>query len=339
MKVGEKLALGFFVVVLCIWGTVFIARNTYITMHKEFAILNEDIIPARISVADIHSAAIGIDDGIMEYLYHGEEKYLDKLNLNIENLKTLGITYLGHETHMGVREKKEAQDLMAAIRKFLAAAAQIIDLKKQGMRPHELAKREGETFHPAMVALSQNLQEYKAIVMNKFAKAEQEVREARISGVRILLLSGVIITLMAVAISIFVSGSVVKPIYALREGTKTIGEGNLDNRVGTEAKDEIGQLSRAFDEMTGKLKETTVSRQYVENIINSMTNSLVVVTAEGMIQTVNQATCELLGYQPEELISRPLGMIFDEKEQRLFNETGLQELINRVSLKGVEKPI
>ena len=337
MKVGEKLALGFFVVVLCIWGTVFIARNTYITMHKEFAILNEDIIPARISVADIHSAAIGIDDGIMEYLYHGEEKYLDKLNLNIENLKTLGITYLGHETHMGVREKKEAQDLMAAIRKFLAAAAQIIDLKKQGMRPHELAKREGETFHPAMVALSQNLQEYKAIVMNKFAKAEQEVREARISGVRILLLSGVIITLMAVAISIFVSGSVVKPIYALREGTKTIGEGNLDNRVGTEAKDEIGQLSRAFDEMTGKLKETTVSRQYVENIINSMTNSLVVVTAEGMIQTVNQATCELLGYQPEELISQPLGMIFDEKEQRLFNETGLQELINRVSLKGVEK--
>lgn len=46
MKVGEKLALGFLIVVFCIWGTVFIAGNTYIKMHEEFGLLKEDIIPA-----------------------------------------------------------------------------------------------------------------------------------------------------------------------------------------------------------------------------------------------------------------------------------------------------
>jgi len=337
MKVGEKLALGFFVVVLCIWGTVFIARNTYITMHKEFAILNEDIIPDRIAIADINRAAAEIHHGIMDYVYHGKERYLDKTRLAMEKINTLGLTYLEHKTTGGVEDQKEAQELTASILKFVAAAAQIIDLKNQGTSPHELVNRERETFHPAMDVLIQHLKECETIQTKNVAKAEQAVQQSRISGVRVLLLSGVIITLMAVAISIFISGSIVKPIYALREGTKAIGAGNLDNRVGTEAKDEIGQLSRAFDEMTGKLKETTVSRQYVENIINSMTNALVVVTAEGMIQTVNQATCELLGYQPQELISQPLGMIFDENEQRLFNETGLQELINIVSLKGVEK--
>ncbi|NIT52459.1 MAG: HAMP domain-containing protein, partial [candidate division Zixibacteria bacterium] len=51
-----------------------------------------------------------------------------------------------------------------------------------------------------------------------------------------------------------------KPIAELQEGTQIIGAGNLDHKVGTAAKDEIGQLSRAFDQMTQKLKRTTVSR-------------------------------------------------------------------------------
>jgi light-regulated signal transduction histidine kinase (bacteriophytochrome) len=39
----------------------------------------------------------------------------------------------------------------------------------------------------------------------------------------------------------------------LQKGTEIIGEGNLGHRVGTDAKDEIGQLSRAFDRMTESL--------------------------------------------------------------------------------------
>jgi len=42
----------------------------------------------------------------------------------------------------------------------------------------------------------------------------------------------------------------------LRRGTKEIINGNLNYKVGTSANDEIGQLSRAFDEMTANLKES-----------------------------------------------------------------------------------
>ncbi|MEA3427658.1 MAG: cache domain-containing protein [Thermodesulfobacteriota bacterium] len=57
----------------------------------------------------------------------------------------------------------------------------------------------------------------------------------------------------------FISRLITKPIEKLREGTEIIGRGDLDYKVGTEAKDEIGQLSRAFDKMTGDLKNTTTS--------------------------------------------------------------------------------
>jgi len=60
-----------------------------------------------------------------------------------------------------------------------------------------------------------------------------------------------IITLTAfiIGISLWVNRSVGRPIAKLEEDTRIIGSGNLDYKVGTTAKDEIGGLSRAFDKM------------------------------------------------------------------------------------------
>jgi len=56
--------------------------------------------------------------------------------------------------------------------------------------------------------------------------------------------------------SIVISRAITKPIVKLRSGTKEIIKGNLNYKVGTIANDEIGQLSRAFDEMTANLKKS-----------------------------------------------------------------------------------
>jgi len=56
--------------------------------------------------------------------------------------------------------------------------------------------------------------------------------------------------------SILISRNITGPIVKLHRGTEEIMKGNLDNRVGTSARDEVGRLSRAFDEMTANLKES-----------------------------------------------------------------------------------
>jgi PAS domain S-box-containing protein len=52
-----------------------------------------------------------------------------------------------------------------------------------------------------------------------------------------------------------------KSITRLSEGTRVIGSGNLEYRIGEKSGDEIGDLSRAFNRMTDDLKETTASRE------------------------------------------------------------------------------
>ena len=53
---------------------------------------------------------------------------------------------------------------------------------------------------------------------------------------------------------------ILRPISRLQRGAEIIGEGDLDYRAGATSKDEMGDLSRAFDNMTARLHTTTVSR-------------------------------------------------------------------------------
>lgn len=56
--------------------------------------------------------------------------------------------------------------------------------------------------------------------------------------------------------STMISGAITKPLVKLQRGTEEIMKGNLEYTVGTEGKDEIGELSRAFDTMTANLKRS-----------------------------------------------------------------------------------
>ena len=105
----------------------------------------------------------------------------------------------------------------------------------------------------------------------------------------------------------------VQPIKQLALGTERIASGDLTQRIGVKSTDEIGDLADSFNKMTEDLRKTTVSRDYVDNILYSMTESLVVVSPDANIQTVNPATCSMLGYEEIELVGQPFGTILTEE--------------------------
>ena len=58
-----------------------------------------------------------------------------------------------------------------------------------------------------------------------------------------------------------------KSIAVLQAGTAAIGSGNLDFKIDKKRKDEIGDLSRAFNRMTANLKAVTASKTDLEREI------------------------------------------------------------------------
>jgi signal transduction histidine kinase len=71
----------------------------------------------------------------------------------------------------------------------------------------------------------------------------------------------------------FVSKSIIKPINKLSEAAQQISEGNLDFKIEPMNKDELGQLSKTFEMMRRKLKESAeLQMKYEENRKELITN-------------------------------------------------------------------
>jgi PAS domain S-box-containing protein len=64
-----------------------------------------------------------------------------------------------------------------------------------------------------------------------------------------------------------------------------------------------------------RLKSTTVSKIYVENILASMQDMLFVITPDTHIEKVNQAVLNLLGYSEDALLGQPLHRVLAPEER------------------------
>jgi len=76
----------------------------------------------------------------------------------------------------------------------------------------------------------------------------------------------VTIFLLIALFSIYIGTSLTKPIKQLAQSAESIGKGNLDVNISIKSKDEIGDLSKSFNDMAHNLKEskTLIDRQMKE---------------------------------------------------------------------------
>jgi signal transduction histidine kinase len=81
---------------------------------------------------------------------------------------------------------------------------------------------------------------------------------------RALLWIGVVLLATLLA-SVLLARRITNPLRRLAEGAAEVGAGNLDYRLGSAKRDEIGVASRAFDRMTEELQTTLVSRDDLAN--------------------------------------------------------------------------
>ncbi len=81
--------------------------------------------------------------------------------------------------------------------------------------------------------------------------------------------------------------------------------------------DELGQLGRAFVEMTADLRRTMVSKEFLHRIVNNLKESLFVTDSKGFIRFVNDEASRMTHYGPEDLIGRPIGHLIRTEDRCL----------------------
>ena len=100
---------------------------------------------------------------------------------------------------------------------------------------------------------------------------------------------------LALVVSLYLSGRVVKPIRAMMSASQRIAAGDYDERVREDSLDELGQLARSFNLMASQLQQVeSIRRQLIGDVAHELRTPLTAIkgSMEGLMDGVLPASHE-----------------------------------------------
>jgi diguanylate cyclase (GGDEF)-like protein/PAS domain S-box-containing protein len=137
-----------------------------------------------------------------------------------------------------------------------------------------------------------------------------------------LLLSGalgLVVLAVGMALAWWAGRRVQQPISTLIRSADRIAQGDYSRPLEVGRRDELGELQAALERMRQRLRQTTINKNYLTNVLGSMTDAVFVTSPDGVIRMANHSACKLLAYGEEELCGRTIVSIFDERERASFD--------------------
>jgi len=95
-------------------------------------------------------------------------------------------------------------------------------------------------------------------------RASADAMEAQELARNLTLILMLVLAITVTTTSLLVARSISEPLDELTKGAALIGKGDLEHKVGVKAKDELGDLATAFNQMTENLKNITASRDELD---------------------------------------------------------------------------
>jgi len=137
------------------------------------------------------------------------------------------------------------------------------------------------------------------------------------------LVAGVVLPLIVLGLigAWFIGRQLSRPIRALVKSADRIGEGDYSRPLAVVRSDEIGELQMALERMRQNLAETTITKNYLDTVLNSLSDAVLVTTPGGVVKSCNEAAQRLLGYPQAELVGKPLISFIDEAHRGAFDPT------------------
>jgi diguanylate cyclase (GGDEF)-like protein/PAS domain S-box-containing protein len=152
------------------------------------------------------------------------------------------------------------------------------------------------------------------------AAAEQQLQQMCLIAfgvlVGLLLLQGVVVRV-----------TVLRPLARIQAATEALGQGDTAARVGSQARNELGNLSRSFDATVQALAERKLDLERAENRIRSILenapDAFIGMDEHGAVSEWNAQAEATFGWRRDEVVGRPLAEVIIPPAQRAAHNAGL----------------
>ncbi|HET7202993.1 MAG TPA: EAL domain-containing protein [Steroidobacteraceae bacterium] len=113
--------------------------------------------------------------------------------------------------------------------------------------------------------------------------------------VALMVVVGLLLTALAGGVTAALLTRVDRALTALMNNAQLIGRGRYAEPVPVSGVAEVASLERALEQMRRALASTTISRDYLDDVLNGMSDAVLVTSPDGRIRTANAAADRLFG--------------------------------------------
>ena len=135
---------------------------------------------------------------------------------------------------------------------------------------------------------------------------------------------GLGLTFVAGLVTLSLISRIDRALQAAMANAQRIGQGVHSEPVPVSGVPEVAAIERSLENMRQALAATTISRDFLDDVLNSMSDAVLVLSANGRVRSANAAAVELLGYSAEALPGTSVSDLIAEEHRQAFDERNLE---------------
>ncbi len=297
----QKLSLGFGGLLLIILIIGIQSINHLTQLGQSIDVILRENYRSVIACQEMKESLERMDSGILFVLLGEKEKGAELIRTNEVVFEKALQAELNNITLP--EEGKKAHHLQTLFTQYQATLHEM-----QGRKAFAHQQREAyfEKLFSLFVQIKETADEILQMNQKNMSDANDQARRSAVSAKRrmyILLLAGLFV---AVGFVLFTGRWILRPIHRLIRSAEEIKQGNLELVVESDSRDEIGQLSEAFNEMALALRESRRSDQTrltriqraTEQTFNSLPDAVAIVDPGGRVDVATETAKNVFELKP-----------------------------------------
>ncbi|MGF7049320.1 two-component system sensor histidine kinase VicK [Paenibacillus sp. DS2015] len=160
-----------------------------------------------------------------------------------------------------------------------------------------------------------------------------------------IFISGILIALgLTAVLGVILAHTITQPIIELTRHAKAVAEGSFDQKMPIFGKDEIGQLSEAFNYMTSRLQEALLQneeeKEKLASILTNMSDGVIATDEAGHIILMNRRAGEMLDLDEDSVVTRDITLLLrlDLEQARAFTEGTISTTLLEINPEETNEP-
>lgn len=138
--------------------------------------------------------------------------------------------------------------------------------------------------------------------------------EANVARLRWAVVGAALLTSLGAALlALLIAERTARPVRRLTKVVQRMAEGDLSTRLLPMTQDEVGSLTRAFNQMSDRLRGTINTlieeRGRLAAVLDNMADGAIITDGEGRVRLINPAAARLLGIDEEAALGRPFAQV------------------------------